>query len=156
MGYLGGVVFLCVVGWFGWLSVVVGFCGVGCFYFVVHFCYLLGCWHLVIMLRAGRGGKRYFMRDLNKEQEMLAILQSKEVGSLDDIDDQFNDPIAEVYRYARDVIEGRWPEAEPYIMRDRKWAYYYAEDVIEGRWPEAEPFIMEDAEIAYFYAYYNA
>ncbi|GIV52247.1 MAG: hypothetical protein KatS3mg038_2768 [Candidatus Kapaibacterium sp.] len=49
------------------------------------------------------------------------------------------------YRYARDVICGRWPEAEPVIATDPRCAYLYAFDVIRGRWPEAEPVIAQDA-----------
>ena len=57
------------------------------------------------------------------------------------------------YLYARDVIKGRWPEAEPYIMTDPYFAYLYANDVMEGkRWPEAEPYIMKDPSIASNYA----
>ena len=50
----------------------------------------------------------------------------------------------QAYEYAMYSIKGRWPEAEPYIMKDPKWAYHYAKDVIGGRWPEAEPYIMKD------------
>ena len=32
-----------------------------------------------------------------------------------------------VYEYARDVVGGRWPEAEPYIMRDPIYASEYKE-----------------------------
>ena len=53
------------------------------------------------------------------------------------------------FEYARDIIKGRWPEAEPAIMKDPKWAYYYALNVIGGRWREAEPEIMKDPEAAY-------
>ena len=57
------------------------------------------------------------------------------------------------YLYARDVIKGRWPEAEPYIMKDPHIAYLYANDLMEGkRWPEAEPYIMKDPSIASNYA----
>ena len=56
------------------------------------------------------------------------------------------------YYYARDVIEGRWPEAEPFIMQDPARAYYYARDVIEGRWPEAEPVIKQSAKWAMKYS----
>ena len=45
------------------------------------------------------------------------------------------------YVYARDVIQGRWPEAEPYIMKDSHMASLYAKNVIQGRWPEAEQHI---------------
>ena len=30
------------------------------------------------------------------------------------------------YLYARDVIKGRWAEAEPTIMKDPKYAYEYS------------------------------
>jgi hypothetical protein len=58
-----------------------------------------------------------------------------------------------LYRYAYNVIKGRWPEAEPYIMKDYIWAYCYALDVIGGRWPEAEPYIMKNPTWAYWYAF---
>jgi hypothetical protein len=46
------------------------------------------------------------------------------------------------------VMKGkRWPEAEPYIMRDAIMAVVYARDVIKGRWPEAEPYIRKSKGI---------
>ena len=67
-----------------------------------------------------------------------------------------------VYRYARDIIKGRWPEAEEVLLSGRVQRNYmgsriiclrkYAEDVIKGRWVEAERFLMEDPAQAYFYA----
>ena len=54
--------------------------------------------------------------------------------------------------YARDIIKGRWPEAEPYIMKDPWAADWYARDIIKGRWPEAEPYIMKDPRCALVYA----
>ena len=57
------------------------------------------------------------------------------------------------YIYAHDVLQRRWPEAEPYIMKEPWSAYGYAKDLMEGkRWPEAEPYIMKDPGSAYFYA----
>ena len=61
------------------------------------------------------------------------------------------DPIT-AYVYARNVMKGRWPEAEPYIMKHPITAYLYARDVMKGRWPEAEPYIMTDPYAAYLYA----
>jgi len=70
----------------------------------------------------------------------------------------FEDKIAKdaklAYRYARDAVKGRWPEAEAAIAKDAKWAYFYAKDVVKGRWPEGEAAIAKDAEWAYFYAIY--
>lgn len=57
-----------------------------------------------------------------------------------------------IYRHAFTVIKGRWPEAEPYIMKDPYWALSYAVKFIGGRWPEAEPYIMQDPIYAYEYA----
>ena len=58
-----------------------------------------------------------------------------------------------LYWYADAVIGGRWPEAEPIIMKDAKWAYWYASDVMKyKRWTEAEPYIMKNAYWAYWYA----
>ena len=57
------------------------------------------------------------------------------------------------YLYAKDVIKGRWPEAEKYIIKSPSVAYWYAREVIKGRWPEAEPIIMESAQGAYYYAH---
>jgi len=58
----------------------------------------------------------------------------------------------DLYCYAREVICGRWSEAEPIIMASPKYAYYYTFHVIKGRWPEAEPTIMTNAEYIYYYS----
>ena len=55
--------------------------------------------------------------------------------------------------YAREVIKGRWPQAEPYIIQNPVSAYSYARDVIKGRWPEAEPYIMQHPGWTYYYAH---
>ena len=51
--------------------------------------------------------------------------------------------------FAKDVIKGRWDEAEPNIMKDPLDAYYYARDIIKGRWPQAEPVIIKACPVAY-------
>jgi hypothetical protein len=56
------------------------------------------------------------------------------------------------YNYTKDVIKGRWPEAEQYIMRDQYWAYVYARDIIKGRWREAEQYIVKNPYWACAYA----
>ena len=61
----------------------------------------------------------------------------------------------QAYRYALNVLQGRFPEGEPVIAQDSRWAYYYARDVIDvinDRWPEGEAVIAKDAEYAYMYA----
>ena len=58
------------------------------------------------------------------------------------------------YHYALDVIKGRWPEAEEAIAKDPRWAYRYAQYVVKGRWPEAEPAIATSPAYALNYAKY--
>jgi len=43
-----------------------------------------------------------------------------------------------LYWYAKNIIEGRWPEAEEYIMKNLEWTHCYTLDIIKDRWPEAE------------------
>jgi hypothetical protein len=43
-----------------------------------------------------------------------------------------------LYLYAQDVIKGRWPEAEPLIIRYTPSAIAYARNVLKNRWPELE------------------
>ena len=57
-----------------------------------------------------------------------------------------------LYFYALHVIEDKWPEAEPYMMKDPRWAYYYALHIIKGRWPEAEKYIIKNVQFLYYYA----
>jgi len=57
--------------------------------------------------------------------------------------EQHKDNPRELYLYARDVVIGRWPEAEPTIMKDPEYAHYYSRYVTGERWPEAEPTIMK-------------
>jgi len=57
----------------------------------------------------------------------------------------------DAYYYARCVLDHEWPAAEPYIMKDVRYAYWYAREVREREWPEAEPYIMKDPHTAYLY-----
>jgi hypothetical protein len=54
--------------------------------------------------------------------------------------------------YAQFILKRRWPEAEPYIMKDPDAAVLYAADVIEDRWPEAEQYIKQDPGAAQDYS----
>jgi len=51
------------------------------------------------------------------------------------------DPIAAV-GYAMAAVGGRWAEAEPVIMQSQEAIFKYAVDVIKGRWKEAEQLFM--------------
>ena len=56
------------------------------------------------------------------------------------------------YRYSLDVLKGRFPEAEPALLKDPWTSYRYAKNVIGGRWPEAEQVIKNDLVFAFMYA----
>jgi len=60
--------------------------------------------------------------------------------------------IKSAFNYAINVMKKRWPEAEPYIMKDPQRAYYYAFLVMGKRWPEAEAVILQDPHWAVSYA----
>ena len=85
-------------------------------------------------------------RACDKHYNIAASYSSFEEAS------QHSDAPQWAYWYARNVIKGRWPEAEAVIMQDAFWAYWYALDVLEGRWPEAELAIIGSAKWAYHYA----
>lgn len=42
------------------------------------------------------------------------------------------------------ITDTRWPEAEPYIMKNPYFAYIYATYVMQERWLEAESMIESD------------
>jgi hypothetical protein len=88
--------------------------------------------------------KMHYFRNTNPITKKLFVTREREILASGDTE--------EAYYYARNVIQGRWAEAEPHIMKDPQWAYYYAMDVIRGRWAEAEPHIMKDPQWAYYYA----
>jgi hypothetical protein len=48
------------------------------------------------------------------------------------------------YWYAKDVLDGRFPEGEAAIATDPYWAHWYALNVIKGRFPEGEAVIATD------------
>ena len=50
------------------------------------------------------------------------------------------------YDYAKDVIEGPFPEGEAAMATDPYWAYYYAKYAIKGRFPECEATIAKDTK----------
>lgn len=61
---------------------------------------------------------------------------------------------ADLVNYAEKVIQDRWPEAEPYILRSPYNSTWYAINVIKGAWPEAENIIKQYARLSNQYARY--
>ncbi len=55
------------------------------------------------------------------------------------------------YLYARDVINGRFPEGEKAIASDPDYAYLYARDAVKGRFPAGEKAFASDPYYAYLY-----
>jgi len=58
----------------------------------------------------------------------------------------------QVYRYARDVIKGRFPEGEKIIAKFARYSCWYATEVLRSRFPEGEKVISEDAQYSFWYA----
>ena len=64
-------------------------------------------------------------------------------------------------RYAKDVMEERWVEAEPIILKDLYAALQYAFEVVKVKWPELEEPLLEKCSMGYGrtqaieYAIYN-
>jgi hypothetical protein len=56
------------------------------------------------------------------------------------------------YCYAKNIIKGRWADAEPFIIKEAISSYYYARDIIKGRWEEGEDIIAQNDFYAYLYA----
>jgi len=59
----------------------------------------------------------------------------------------------EAYRKAR-IAEKRLPELEHIIMTESFSSFRYAQNVIKGRWVEAEDFIMTKSNSLLLYAQY--
>lgn len=55
------------------------------------------------------------------------------------------------YRYAKNVIRGRWKEGEPIILTSPQWACAYALYVMKGRWEAAEEIIFSDDYTEHLY-----
>lgn len=56
------------------------------------------------------------------------------------------------YRYAANVVQGRWEEGEEIIRTDPEYSFYYALNFVEGRWEDGEASIKTSAEFSYKYA----
>ena len=82
----------------------------------------------------------YYLNTLCKDEEWYEIIRIK------------LDCARAAFRYANDVIKGRWPEAESLIMCSASSAYYYAKYVIKGRWVEADDVIASNT---LYWAWYN-
>ena len=60
------------------------------------------------------------------------------------------------FTYSLTVLQERWPEAEPYILKSPEIARLYASDLFPGeRWPQLEKLIINNADLAYKYALFN-
>ena len=95
-------------------------------------------------------------RQANKKVDLYTLIQKciKTGQRNEEVERQLllRKDIKWTYEYVKDVINGRWPEAEPVIMKNTIYAYMYARDVIKGRWPEAELYIMTNPKWAFWYA----
>lgn len=56
--------------------------------------------------------------------------------------------------YCEKVLGGkRWPEAEPYIMKEPDFTFEYANNIIKGRWPEAESYMVQSKITRFIFDY---
>jgi hypothetical protein len=58
------------------------------------------------------------------------------------------------YSYAREIIQGSWPQGEAAIANSPRYAYNYANYIVQNRWPKGEAAIASDSSYAYLYALY--
>lgn len=80
--------------------------------------------------------------------------EAKEVEKLGSWEEFWKHPRAAYlsFRYACDVLEKRWEEAEKKVLsKSVKWACWYALRVIKGPWLEMEETILNDPEWFRFY-----
>lgn len=54
------------------------------------------------------------------------------------------------YEYSKKILNKRWPEAEPIIIKNGYYAYLYARHVIKDRWHEVEDIIAKSS--GYYYS----
>ncbi len=52
-----------------------------------------------------------------------------------------------IYQYAKNIIKGRWPEAEETIKNDPFYSSLYAKNIVKGRWPEKDKFYLRMCQI---------
>jgi len=55
--------------------------------------------------------------------------------------------------FNKTCVVGRLPELEKVILADPYWSFRYARDIIKGRWVEAEDIIMTATDHSYYYAF---
>ena len=56
------------------------------------------------------------------------------------------------YKYARDILNGHFAKGEDVIATIAYWPYWYAIDVLKGPFPQGEDAIATSAEWSYLYA----
>jgi hypothetical protein len=100
---------------------------------------------------ANKDHKKAKRESVKAELDHLTTINQEKTDRYKTLLLRYGDPSL-IRAYAKNVIKGRWPEAEPFIITMPVSAVYYARDVVKGRWPEAEPVIMKDAFSSLQYA----
>jgi len=65
--------------------------------------------------------------------------------------EKWQNDVEMLYIYARDIIQGRFQEAEDIIKKDPKQACSYAIYILKRRWKEAELYIKEHPDRSLYY-----
>lgn len=89
---------------------------------------------------------------VNHLSQMVEYADDVKNGRWEEAEKYILNSPAKAAEYAIRVIKSRWPIAEPIIMRDPSAAAEYAAEVLKDRWLEAEPIILKTASSAYEYA----
>jgi len=84
-----------------------------------------------------------------KEAYKKCFFEKRRIPELESI--IINDP-GYSYKYAKDVIKGRFKKGEKIIITDKICSYRYARDIIKRRWKRGEKNIVNDPEWSYLYA----
>lgn len=92
-----------------------------------------------------------FSQLMNTKNQPLKI-DDEELANVIGPDLDAPDAANQAFRYAQNVLDGRWPLGESLILQDPRVAVNYAKSVVRGRWPEAEPIIAANPEESLLYA----
>jgi len=88
-----------------------------------------------------------------KSIEDIKFISKLTKGRMEEFEPQILEvgSVKDLYEYAKNSVQDRWPEAEEKILTSPIASSYYAINVIGDRWPEAEQIIQKDSKAALRY-----
>jgi hypothetical protein len=76
----------------------------------------------------------------------------KENKRIIELEDLISADLDYSYRYAREIIKGRFEKGEDNFSKNSEWSYLYARDVIKGPFEKGEDAISKKPSLSYSYA----